>query len=258
MSARVQRALRRLAGAGAVLAPIEQPGTTPCAYGVFARGDRRTRALSVLNAEELRSLIGEGAVAPDGPQRWRLTREGHARLARNAAGAQTDAFRSQHQERGVRLMRDEDGIERQLEVNHAEAPLTWLARRQDAQGRRHISAREFEAGQRLYAAYRRSTLPARTTSDWTSPPRGRVARGPGRSPLEGPERALAARESVGAALQALGPGLRDIVYAVVLEERPLDVVETRAGWPRRSGKVVLKLALSRLADHYGLGPDRAE
>ncbi len=55
-----------------------------------------------------------------------------------------------------------------------------------------------------------------------------------------------------AALSALGPGLDDLVFGVCIREYSLDSIERARNWPRRSAKVVLKLALQRLAQHYGL------
>ncbi len=52
---------------------------------------------------------------------------------------------------------------------------------------------------------------------------------------------------------AAGPGLSDILWRVVCACEGLSVAEKALGWPVRAGKLVLGMALDRLADHYGLG-----
>jgi hypothetical protein len=70
--------------------------------------------------------------------------------------------------------------------------------------------------------------------------------------LPAAERVLQARTRLDRALKAAGEGLATILLEVCCLERGLEAAECRLGWPSRSGKVVLRLALARLALHYGL------
>ena len=63
----------------------------------------------------------------------------------------------------------------------------------------------------------------------------------------GPE---AARTRVGAALSDLGPGVGDVALRVCCFLEGMEQAEKRMGWSARSGKIVLKIALQRLARHY--------
>jgi hypothetical protein len=64
---------------------------------------------------------------------------------------------------------------------------------------------------------------------------------------EGPR---AARDRVAAALRDLGPGLADVVLRVCCFLDGIEAAEQRMGWAARSGKIVLRIALQRLARHY--------
>ena len=55
-------------------------------------------------------------------------------------------------------------------------------------------------------------------------------------------------------MEALGPGLSDIVFRICCFLEGLETAEKRLGWSARSGKVVLKIALERLAAHYRIAP----
>jgi hypothetical protein len=54
------------------------------------------------------------------------------------------------------------------------------------------------------------------------------------------------------ALAAVGPELGGILIDVCCHLQGLSDTEQGHGWPRRSGKVILQMALTRLARHYGL------
>ena len=53
-----------------------------------------------------------------------------------------------------------------------------------------------------------------------------------------------------AAIDTAGPGLADILWRVVCSGEGMREAETALGWPARAGKLVLTLALDRVADYY--------
>lgn len=132
---------------------------------------------------------------------------------------------------------------RSVTVNLAESPLGWL----HAHG--HLDDRLFDAGERLRADYERAQLAPSITMRWDPV---RIA-GTGEQGLTPSERQMAARERFGGALRQAGKGLEDILWRVVCAGETLPVAEKALSWPARSGKLVLRLALDRVADFYRIG-----
>jgi len=135
---------------------------------------------------------------------------------------------------------------RSVTVNLAESPLSWL------RSRGHVSARQYEAGERLRTDYETASLGARVTMRWDSAPRMGGRRGAPEA-LDPTLAQISAKRRFDAALGAVGPGLADILWRVVCAGEGLAEAEKGLGWPARAGKLVLGLSLDRVADHYGLG-----
>ncbi|KUO55294.1 MAG: hypothetical protein APF82_05075 [Sphingomonadales bacterium BRH_c42] len=135
------------------------------------------------------------------------------------------------------------GKPRTVTVNLAESPLSWL------HARGHIDDRLFDAGERLRADYERAQLGACVTMRW-DPVRVKSTGDTGLTPGE---RQIAARARFNGALREAGKGLQDILWRVVCAGEGLPEAEKGLGWPARSGKLVLRLALDRVADFYRIG-----
>ncbi|MEO1170106.1 MAG: DUF6456 domain-containing protein [Pseudomonadota bacterium] len=136
-------------------------------------------------------------------------------------------------------------LARSVTVNLAESPLSWL------RSRGHVTARQYDAGEALRRDYEMSQLSPRVTMQWDAPPTGKVARGAPVA-LDPGEAQIAAKQRFEQAIAALGQGLEDIAWRVLCAGEGLKAAEGELGWPARSGKLVLGLALDRLADHYRL------
>ena len=160
-----------------------------------------------------------------------------------------DAFRAQHLDLATREIKTETGAMSVL-VNDSESPLAWLARRKGRDGRAMISPNQFIAGEKLRADFTRGHLSPRVTSDWSAPTgRSRTfAGGAG----EMTDLVIASRQRVRLAIEACGPEFSGLLLDVCCFLRGLEEVEHARGWPLRSAKIVLQLALDRLARHYGL------
>ena len=142
--------------------------------------------------------------------------------------------------------------------NLDESPLAWLARRRDKGGQPMISASQFNAGEQLRADFTRSQLGPRITSNWSgflSGGGGGGRRGPAGHGVDIADHVVASRQRINQAMAAVGPELAGILLDVCCYLRGLEHLEKAAGWPQRSGKIVLQIALQRLARHYGLVRD---
>lgn len=131
---------------------------------------------------------------------------------------------------------------RTVMVNIAESPLTWL------HARGHLDDRQFAAGERLRADWETAQLAPGVTMRWDP-----VRVSGGDRGLSGTERQLAAKARFDGAAAAAGPGLADVLWRVVCAGQTLPDAEKALQWPVRSGKLVLRLALDRVAEFYRIG-----
>jgi hypothetical protein len=134
-----------------------------------------------------------------------------------------------------------------------ESPVAWLSRRRDKDGQPLVSPAQLDAAERLRADFWFAGMTPRVTTNWSAALTGCATRrsAPGSS-IELHDATIAAGERVRLALRAVGPELSGILIDVCCHLKGLEQVERDAGWPQRSGKLILQLALTRLARHYGL------
>ncbi|WP_311269023.1 DUF6456 domain-containing protein [Sphingobium sp. WCS2017Hpa-17] len=139
------------------------------------------------------------------------------------------------------MIEDPDGRIQSVMVHIGESPIAWL------HARGHLSEQHYVAGDLLRRDWEKAGLGARVTMCWDGAPRGeRMAARQGDPTLA----QLAARDRFDGAIKAAGPGLADILWRVACAGEGLIAAERALGWPSRAGKLVLTLALDRVAAWY--------
>jgi len=169
-----------------------------------------------------------------------LSEAGKGWLAR-AECTNGDPFQAQHQLRTLSVVEDAAGIARQVTLNQGEDPLGWLLHR------RVINKIQYDAGERLRRDFTFAQMAPRLCVNLEAP----MAQ-TSHTPDSIPDRAIAAGQRFRAAMRAVGPGLCDLLFDICCDLKGLEDAESEHRWPRRSAKVVLSLALDRLAEHYGI------
>ncbi|MBK5265654.1 MAG: hypothetical protein JJE34_10555 [Alphaproteobacteria bacterium] len=144
------------------------------------------------------------------------------------------------------FIEDGAGVSRVVMVHLGESPLVWL------RSRKLLTDRQFLAGEHLRRDWELAGLGPRVTMRWDEAPPSGGQRGAAGTP--DPTMAqLTARQRFDGALRHAGPGLADILWRVVCAGEGIGYAEKALAWPTRAGKLVLTLAIDRVADYYRIG-----
>ncbi len=232
LEADARRVLRRLRERGAVLAVATGFDT---AVIVRDTDEGVTERLGSASRSLVMSLALEGWIATEHPDlrivRYSLTAAGRAKLAELLQDA----------------AEEDDDLEDLQSSGHqptrkaiAESPLMLLGRRKERDGNPFLGPEHMAAGERLREDFEIACLSHVVPAVW----QGFMAIPDAQTATD------QAAHRVYVALQLLGPGLADVAYRTCCQLQGLEKSEAAMGWSARSGKVVLRIALQRLARHY--------
>lgn len=250
------RVLRRLVETGAVLAVASDMDTAVVMRDETTRTASLTR--QVAQAMALKGWIT--CVQAGRVSRYVVSARGRGHLSKMVAAAENQAL---ERAQGFAETQTAFGRATSVELSDnltvrglatqgrfiaSESPLAILARRKDREGNPFLSEDLVQAGERLREDYELAQMGTGLQA-W-------------RQYMKAPHEELyavasevtcgaePARARVVAALEALGEGLTDVVLRCCCQLEGLEAAEKHLGWSARSGKVVLRIALMHLRDHY--------
>lgn len=138
-------------------------------------------------------------------------------------------------------------------------PIARMRHKRDARGAPLVTSLQVEAAERLARDFNRGQMQPRVTANWDRAALGfSLERRPGAAG-DISDGASAAQERVRRALADAGAEFSDLLVDACCLDIGLEAIEQRRAWPPRTARVVLGLALDRLARHYGMvgqGPAR--
>lgn len=246
-----RRILRRLCEPGACLAVAADLEKAVVVRDVQEGRTVRTAVVDrpVAQAMALKDWIS--CAVPGRISRYQITNSG--RVALKALLAKHDGARNGFSEGAVHFDTGRPvgpaNAETQGRYSYSESPISAMARRKDKGGNPFLSAELVSVAERLREDFEVAQMGPKPAQNWEQylgdgPEPGTIAEAVVSDASDG------ARQRVSKALRALGPGLGDVVLRVCCYLEGLEAAEKRMGWSARSGKVVLRIALQRLKQHY--------
>lgn len=240
---------RRLVEPGAHLRDISSHLASDRVWGVFVKRNDFAKPVARINGELIDAFRGKDWLNPAGEGRMSLSQAGLMWYRRSTS---PDPFQDQHRDRVRQSVDGACGEKQAVEINRAESPLAWLRARKDVEGSPLLSEEQFDAGERLRRDFESAQMRAHVTANWD------FGVASGRRTLSAQDRsdisdvALAAKQRFHRALDAVGPELAAVLVEVCCHLNGMTGAERTLGLPKRSGKVVLLIALNALARHYGM------
>ncbi|MEO0391474.1 MAG: DUF6456 domain-containing protein [Pseudomonadota bacterium] len=234
------RILRRLAETGAILAVAADMDKAV----VVREGPAGQQRTAVVDRAVAEALALKGWIATDAAgriTRYQITAAGRTALR----DMRPEAGFSERPAAFAGAEPEEEG-RRRGRYGLAESPLSALARRREKDGTPFLNGGQVGAGERLREDFELSNMGPNATQNWDQFVRG-AAPATGAPDESAPGKA---RGRVAAALTELGPGLAEIALRCCCHLEGLETAEKSLGWSARSGKIVLRIALTRLARHY--------
>lgn len=214
-------------------------------YALSAPAGGRPRHVS---SRQVRELLARGLLSEAEGGGLTASSAGTAWLRRRRSGELP--FRAQHGE--IARIRKEPGSGCLVSLD--ESPLATLARRSGRSGKPWLPAHAAMAGERLRRDFEIGRLQPRVTANWSASVSDGRRSGDNTGLTELTDMALGARLRFDRAIRAVGPELSGVLIDICCFLKGLETVERERQWPARSAKLVLRLALQRLARHYGLMP----
>ena len=248
-----KRVLRRLCEQGAVLAVARELETAVVVRETPEGEQLRT---AIVEREIAQAMALKDWISCPKPEtriaRYFITNTGRAALRRltaeeeNRAGGFSDRRAALQGDEGWDLVAIEDLPKAGSRYHVTESPLVGLARRKDRNGEPFLQRPLVAAGERLREDFELAQVGLPQIESWDSFMSDENAA----LSADGAPGAVAARKRLHAALADLGTGLGDVVLRCCCFLEGLEDTEKKMGWSARSGKIVLRIALQRLEQHY--------
>ncbi|MGB0960211.1 MAG: DUF6456 domain-containing protein [Halocynthiibacter sp.] len=252
------RILRKLNERGAVLIVAADMDKAAVMKMDKNRGMRR---LAVVGKEIVQAfLLKDWVLLKDNGKisQYQITTQGRSALKRLLSGVESmnsgfaeaiTPFQAQHRVEVDKIVDDPSGSgTRRVKYNMSESPVMMLARRKDRNGVPFLTSDLVAVGEQIREDFELAQLGPKVGQNWDNFLTGGACGGIKDSGIG--SGAMCARDRVHAAFTDLGPGLSDVVLRCCCYLEGVEATEREMGWAARSGKVVLRIALQRLKQHY--------